>query len=217
MSNIKCTKCGVEKEATIDNFYWRKDTNNWRRQCRECQDEQKKNWELQNIDKMLVWRKEWHDQYNKEYYHQNTEKEKERTRNRPKEKVRQYERKRNSKPERRLRNNISRNISYYLSGSGGKRGLSFLQHVNWTYEELLVHVESNFEPWMTWDNYGPYNRKRWDDGDMSTWTWQLDHIIPQSLFKYTSMDSEEFRKCWALENLRPYSAKQNLLDGNRRY
>jgi hypothetical protein len=27
------------------------------------------------------------------------------------------------------------------------------------------------------------------------------------------MDDENFKKCWALENLRPYSAKQNIIDG----
>lgn len=43
--------------------------------------------------------------------------------------------------------------------------------------------------------------------------WQLDHIIPHSEFKYISVENEVFKKCWALENLRPYSAKQNLLDG----
>lgn len=41
-------------------------------------------------------------------------------------------------------------------------------------------------------------------------------IVPHSKFKYTSMEDQSFQKCWALINLRPYSAKQNLLDGNRR-
>ena len=30
---------------------------------------------------------------------------------------------------------------------------------------------------------------------------------------YSSMEDLEFQKCWALENLRPLSAKQNQLDG----
>lgn len=29
------------------------------------------------------------------------------------------------------------------------------------------------------------------------------------------MEDENFKKCWALSNLRPLSAKQNVLDGNR--
>jgi hypothetical protein len=46
--------------------------------------------------------------------------------------------------------------------------------------------------------------------------WNLDHIIPQSDLPFVSMEEENFKKCWALINLRPYSAKQNLIDGNRR-
>jgi hypothetical protein len=29
------------------------------------------------------------------------------------------------------------------------------------------------------------------------------------------MEDENFKKCWSLENLRPYSAKQNIIDGAR--
>jgi hypothetical protein len=43
--------------------------------------------------------------------------------------------------------------------------------------------------------------------------WNLDHIIPNSEFKYISIQDDEFKKCWSLSNLRPLSAKQNVLDG----
>jgi len=66
---------------------------------------------------------------------------------------------------------------------------------------------------MTWNNQGVYNKNMWNDNDSSTWTWQIDHIIPHFTFKYISIEDENFKKCWALENLRPLSAKQNLLDG----
>ena len=29
------------------------------------------------------------------------------------------------------------------------------------------------------------------------------------------MEDENFKKCWALSNLRPLNSKQNLLEGNR--
>jgi hypothetical protein len=66
---------------------------------------------------------------------------------------------------------------------------------------------------MNWDNYGKYNPKTWDDNDSSTWKWNIDHIIPQAKLPYTSEKDVNFKKCWSLNNLRPYSAKQNLLDG----
>jgi hypothetical protein len=69
---------------------------------------------------------------------------------------------------------------------------------------------------MTWDNQGKYDRKNWDDNAPTTWTWNIDHIIPHSSLPYSSMEDDNFKKCWALNNLRPLSAKQNLIDGNRR-
>jgi len=66
---------------------------------------------------------------------------------------------------------------------------------------------------MNWNNWGVYKSKNWNDNDSSTWTWQIDHIIPQSNLPYTSMEDENFKKSWDLNNLRPYSAKQNILDG----
>lgn len=45
---------------------------------------------------------------------------------------------------------------------------------------------------------------------------EMERIRPHSTFKYTSMDSPEFIECWSLSNLRPYSAKQNVIDNDRR-
>ena len=96
-----------------------------------------------------------------------------------------------------------------------KKGDSFLPHLNYTFDELKQHLESQFEPWMNWQNWSTYNSETWDDNDQSTWTWNVDHIIPQAYFKYESMEDEEFKKCWALSNLRPLNAKQNVSEGKR--
>jgi hypothetical protein len=116
----------------------------------------------------------------------------------------------------KLRSQISISIAHYLKKQdSSKNGESCLKKLPQPIQELTQYIESSFDWWMTWKNNGIYNPKTWDDNDPSTWTWQLDHIIPHSFFKYTSMDSEEFRQCWALENLRPLSAKENLLKGNK--
>jgi len=73
-----------------------------------------------------------------------------------------------------------------------------------------------FDPWINWDNRGAYNAKTWNDQDSATWTWQLDHITPQSELLYDSMEHPNFLKCWSLSNLRPYNAKQNSKDGATR-
>lgn len=117
----------------------------------------------------------------------------------------------------RLRLHISATITTSLRNhnSNKKNGKSCFKFINYNVKQLKVHLESQFENWMTWSNWGVYNPKTWDDNDQSTWTWQIDHIIPQSKFSFTSMEDDSFKECWALENLRPYSAKQNISDGNR--
>lgn len=99
---------------------------------------------------------------------------------------------------------------------GNKNGESTKQYLPYTFEQLQCYLESQFEQWMTWENHGIYNPKTWNENDQTTWTWQIDHIVPQSELPYTSMEDDNFKKCWALENLRPYSAKQNILDGVNR-
>jgi len=122
--------------------------------------------------------------------------------------------KRLTNPNFKIRTTVSANINFHLKSNGSsKNGNSCLNYLQYTISILKEHLENLFEPWMTWENYGRYKSKTWNDNDQSTWTWQIDHIIPQSTFKYTSMEDEEFKKCWALENLRPYSAQQNFLDG----
>lgn len=126
---------------------------------------------------------------------------------------RQKQRKQDN-PSLKLRYNISRLINFMLKSQGlSKAGQSISMFLEWKTPELIVYIEQQFEPWMNWNNYGKYNSKTWNDNEPSTWTWQLDHIIPQSDLLYDSMDHPNFKKCWALENLRPLNAKQNILDG----
>jgi hypothetical protein len=67
--------------------------------------------------------------------------------------------------------------------------------------------------WMTRENRGNYIKKEWDDNDPKTWKWQIDHIIPQEDLPFDNYDHPNFLKCWDLNNLRPLSAKRNILDG----
>lgn len=116
----------------------------------------------------------------------------------------------------KLRVNVSRLINIALHRVGASKNGSITTFLPSSIEDLKKHLESLFEPWMNWNNWGKYDPKTWDDNDQSTWKWQMDHIIPQSKLPYFSMEDENFKKCWALSNLRPLSAKQNVLEGNRR-
>jgi molybdopterin converting factor small subunit len=116
-----------------------------------------------------------------------------------------------------LRMKVSHLIRQHLkSHNGSKNGESSFSNVGSSVEDLRNHLESKFEPWMNWDNHGVYRKASWDDNDPSTWKWQIDHIIPHFSFHYDSMKHPDFKKCWALDNLRPLSAKKNLLKGKRK-
>ena len=65
-----------------------------------------------------------------------------------------------------------------------------------------------FEPWMSWNNYGIYKI----GGEKK---WSIDHIVPQSYYNYETMGCESFKQCWALENLRPLDSVENSIKGDR--
>lgn len=117
-------------------------------------------------------------------------------------------------PKFKLRESIRQAIKYSLNKE--KNGKSISDYLPYSIQELKEYLESKFDSWMNWTNHGKYNPLIWDESNSLTWTWQLDHIIPQSDLPYNSMTDENFKKCWALDNLRPYSAKQNLIDGSSR-
>lgn len=119
-----------------------------------------------------------------------------------------------SDPKYKLRHLLSSAICSSLKiNKSSKNNNSCLKYLPYTLEELKRHLESKFESWMNWNNHGPYRISSWNDNDPSTWTWHIDHIIPHSVFKYTSMQDQSFQNCWSLSNLQPLSAKQNIVKG----
>ena len=86
----------------------------------------------------------------------------------------------------------------------GKMGVSTTKTLNdlYTEEEIMSHLESYFteENGYTWDNMSE---------------WHIDHIRPVSSFNYTTTDCDDFKKCWALNNLQPLWAKDNMSKGEK--
>jgi len=63
---------------------------------------------------------------------------------------------------------------------------------------LKTYIESKFETWMSWENYGKYN------GELN-YGWDIDHIIPLSSAK----NEEELLKLFHYTNLQPLCSKIN--------
>jgi hypothetical protein len=110
---------------------------------------------------------------------------------------------------------LKRRIGALLRNGVFKNGKRTFDILGYTPEQFVIHMESLFEPWMSWDNWGMYNPNTWDDFDSSTWTWQIDHIKPISSFDIKTVEDPWLNKCWALENLRPFSSKENIFKSNK--
>lgn len=106
--------------------------------------------------------------------------------------------------QKRIRQTMKANLSARLKQRLiGKNKKSTFDILGYTVDELKKHLESKFEPGMTWDNYGKNG-------------WEIDHITPDSWFKYNSFEDQGFKDSWALANLQPMWAKDNRSKGNRR-
>jgi hypothetical protein len=206
-----CTKCNLEKED-ID---FSKDKN----QCKLCVSLYQKTYQAE----YRKAHKESTSLYNKEYYLLNEKEIKEYKKEWSldnKDYLSEYKNewgktKYHNDPSYRIRKRISWSIRNQLKKLDlSKGGESCLEKLPYSIQELKEHLESQFESWMNWSNHGVL--KNWDDNNPETWTWQIDHIIPQTDLPYTSMEDDNFKKCWALENLRPLSAKQNIVEGSSR-
>lgn len=121
--------------------------------------------------------------------------------NRANEFKRNYAR-RKENPHWVLKRRISSAIHYGLTYHGGCKGTSSTWvALPYTPEQLKEHLQAQFDAHMTWDNYGSY--------------WHIDHIFPQSRLPYDSMEHPNFIKCWALENLQPLEAIENIKKSNK--
>ena len=74
---------------------------------------------------------------------------------------------------RRLNNTIGGVIRKYLKDNGFYKKSRTYQILGCSPIELKSYLESKFENWMTWENYGKYN------GEIN-FGWEIDHIIPIS-------------------------------------
>ena len=111
-----------------------------------------------------------------------------------------------SVPHYRIRRNVSTAVAMALADfGGGKRGKAVFVALRYTPQDLRDHLESLWEPWMSWDNYGNV-----------AGCWVIDHIIPQADFHYTSLDDKDFFLCWQLRNLRPLECIANIKKGRKR-
>jgi hypothetical protein len=218
-----CAKCGNHKNDS--DFYYFK--GNRKSPCKDCKKTYQSLYYKNNLEKIETYRQNYYFD-NKKILIENQKKRSESRKDQISLYQREY-RKNNNKKYKQYRKNRKSNIFYKFRNlisnaiyqalkinKSTKNNISCFKYLNYSVQDLKFHLESKFEPWMNWENHGSYNYQSWDDNNPLTWTWNIDHIIPQSLLPFSSMNDENFKKCWSLNNLRPLSSKKNILDGNRR-
>lgn len=104
------------------------------------------------------------------------------------------------------------NINYRLSTLIGvhiRRGIKFgftksTRRIALTgcdsWEQLKTHLESLFQPGMTWENMGRFG-------------WEIDHRRPISSFDLS--DEQQARECFHYTNLQPLWREDNLKKSNK--
>lgn len=140
--------------------------------------------------------------YNKEYRELNkeeiNEKRKEyRANNR--EKINEYSRNRlKNNKSARLAKRLRGRLNDFLKNKNFTKTLGFQEYIGCSQADLVKHIESLFQPGMTWDNYN-YE------------TWHIDHREPLS----SANDEEEMYGLCHYSNLQPMWAKENIKKNNK--
>ena len=106
---------------------------------------------------------------------------------------------RRENPAVKLREKVYGLVHYGLKKGGGVASFTW-DALPYTPEQLKEHLESQFDDQMTWENHGTY--------------WHLDHIIPSAALPFSSLDDENFHKCWSLDNLQPLEKTRNMSKGS---
>lgn len=163
-----CRSCSTAKSRE-----WNKN-NKYRRR------EINKSYSIKNRDKVLKDMRDWY-QNNREYA---IKKVSQRIAQREKTDI-------NFKISRLLRSRLCSALKHNLKSG------SAVKNLGCTIQELRLHLESKFQPGMTWENHGK---------------WHIDHIVPLCSFDLT--DIEQLKKACHYTNLQPLWPQQNL---NKRF
>ena len=100
----------------------------------------------------------------------------------------------------RINNRMGRMI--WESLRTAKAGKTWSEFLSYTVTDLKNHLEKKFKAGMSW--------ARLMNGEI-----HIDHVIPRSKFTFITPNDIAFKQCWALENLQPLWAEDNISKNNR--
>ncbi|NCN28731.1 hypothetical protein GW915_14315, partial [bacterium] len=234
VERAKCARCGIAKtpDNTGRDSHLKDGLNSYCKTCKNQRGKESYNRNKEGINKLRAEKRHSNIEitraYGKEWRAKNKEKVKETNRLRRlenPEKVRSeaaksqhknrghrndYKRKwrKENKEIIKMKMTMAQKVNAVIAANirnclyGRKSGRHWETIVGYTLENLMVRLEKQFKSGMTWGNYGKYG-------------WHIDHQIPISAFNFETPDDLDFKRCWALSNLQPMWAKDNLLKGDK--
>ena len=170
----KCSICLIEQPISNYGIFY--NTKKIKSYCKNCNKIKRKNndekYKENNQEKIIKTLKKYRENNqeklklkDKEYRENNKEKIKIKNKN---------WRNKEHQPIYYLKNNISKGIAKTIKRNGYTKISRTHEILGCNFEEFKNYLESKFEPWMNWDNYG--NPK---DGIIElNKSWDVDHIIP---------------------------------------
>jgi hypothetical protein len=169
------------------------------KQCSECVKAYYKQWKAENRSDHLEWRRS-HRQKNDTPEQRKADVARA-TAWRLANKDRRAEWRRNYRLKREaedLKFKIQRRLQARLwhAVAKGSKSSSTLELLGCSYEHLLSHLEAQFSPGMSWNNYGE---------------WHIDHIRPCASFDLTQRAQQ--KDCFNWTNLQPLWAAENIRKG----
>jgi hypothetical protein len=142
-------------------------------------------------------KKELINEYTRKWYRENSAKVNQR--------IKQYRKETNyikvrkkKDPLFRIKTNIRNSIRFAIIKKGYNKRSKTSTILGCTFTEFRNYIESKWEPWMTWENYGLYNGSEKHG-------WDLDHIIPIS----SATTEEEVLNLNHYKNFQPLCSFQN--------
>lgn len=186
---LSCIICGQEKDVSL--FYKNKQRKcGYRAFCIDCNKQQKKEYYLNNKDKILKQTKQYwknnlqkHREWEKCWRHSNKEK----ILAKRKERIKKN-------PSIKLRNTITRRILLTLKKSKVSKNNKTTELLGADISVVKGWIEQQFTGDMSWENHGKI--------------WHIDHIKPCCSFDLT-IPEQQF-ECFNYKNLRPLLKEDNL-------
>jgi hypothetical protein len=98
----------------------------------------------------------------------------------------------------KIKKNIKNMVSRSIKRSGNYKKSKTIEIIGCSYEEFKTYLESKFEDWMNWGNYGKYNGNE-------RYGWDIDHVTPLK----SAHTEEDIIKLNHYTNLQPLCSKIN--------